>query len=170
MGKGFSVKNGALKAKGKYILFSDADLSTPIEEIDKFLLFLENGYDLTIASRFLPDSNLAIPQPWHRKLMGLFFRYLVHFIVISGFSDTQCGFKCFKKDVAYNIFSRQQLIGFGFDVELLFIAKKLHYKVKEVGITWRDSEGTRLNPLIHPLRMLIDLFKIRLYHIKGVYK
>jgi dolichyl-phosphate beta-glucosyltransferase len=170
MGKGFSVKKGILQSSGKYVLFTDADLSTPIEEVDKFIETLERGFDIATASRFLPNSNLAIPQPWHRKLMGFLFRYLVSFIALKGFTDTQCGFKCFREKVAKDIFSRQRLTGFGFDVEILFIAKKLKYNIIEIPVVWRDSPQTRLNPFIHPIKMLFDLFKIRIYNLKGAYK
>ena len=117
MGKGFSVRQGCLEAKGKYIIFTDADLSTPIDEIEKLLKWLEEGYDIAIGSRGLSESDIQIRQPWYRETMGKIFNLFVQAIAIRGISDTQCGFKGFKRDVAKDVFKRQTINGFGFDVE-----------------------------------------------------
>ena len=162
MGKGFSVRQGCLEAKGKYIIFTDADLSTPIDEIEKLLKWLEEGYDIAIGSRGLSESDIQIRQPWYRETMGKIFNLFVQAIAIRGISDTQCGFKGFKRDVAKDVFKRQTINGFGFDVELLYIARRLGYSIKEVPVRWLNRQASRVNPLVHPIQMLFDLIKIRI--------
>jgi dolichyl-phosphate beta-glucosyltransferase len=134
MGKGFSVKSGVLAAKGDYILFKDADLSTPLTELEKMLPLLADGYDVTIGSRALAGSKLFVRQHWLRQSMGKTFNVFVKLLVFNGINDTQCGFKCFKKQAARRIFSAQRISGFCFDVEILYIAKKLGFKIKEMPV------------------------------------
>lgn len=169
MGKGFSIKKGVSESKGEFILFSDADLSTPIEEIENFLPYLHNGFDVVIGSRGLKESNIQIHQAWYRERMGKIFGSLVRFMVLPGIADSQCGFKCFTKSSAKRIFHKQKLNGFCFDVELLFISRKMNYKIKEVPICWRNSPASTVKPIRNSMRMFFDLLKIRYYEIKGAY-
>jgi glycosyltransferase involved in cell wall biosynthesis len=170
-GKGYTVRRGALEAQGEVVLFSDADGSTPVGEASKLLAALEEGgADVAIGSRALPDSDLALPQPWPRRLMGWAFRNLVRLIVLRGFRDTQCGFKAFRREAAREIFRRQTLEGFAFDVELLFIARRLGYRVAEVPVRWLDSTESRVRLGHHGLRMLMDLFRIRYRALRGAYR
>jgi dolichyl-phosphate beta-glucosyltransferase len=136
-GKGYSIKKGIENAKNELILFSDADLATPIEELDKMLGFI-NKFDIIIASRNLKESKIVIKQPFYRQLLGKTFPLLVRLLLISDIKDTQCGFKLFKNDIAKNIVKLQTINRFCFDVELLFIAKKLGYKIKEIPVIWID--------------------------------
>src|SRR4030042_3117215 len=161
MGKGFSVKRGVLESRGDYVLFSDADLSTPIEEIEKFFPHFNKGYDIVIGSRALKDSQILLKQPWYRKNMGKIFNLLVRLFIIKGIKDTQCGFKCFRKEVAHKIFSLQRLNGFCFDVEILYIAKSLGYKIKEVPIIWLHCLHSRVAIFMYSICMFFDLFKIK---------
>lgn len=168
-GKGYSVKQGVMLAKGDYILFSDADLSTPIEELDKFMNIINKGYDIVIASRNLKESIIPVKQPFFRRILGKTFPLLVNFIILPGFKDTQCGFKLFKKETAKKIFKKQTLNGFSFDVELLFIAKRYNYKIKEAPVTWSNALDSKVNPINDSMRMFLDILKIRLNNIKGRY-
>lgn len=163
MGKGASVRTGVLMAGGDYILFSDSDLSTPIEELEKLLFWIKDkNYDIAIASRGLPDSKIPVPQPWYRRIMGKFFPIMVRMIVTNKFRDTQCGFKLFKKDIAKNIFKEQKITGFAFDVEILYKALLKNYKIKEVPVIWINSASSKVALLKDPIKMLKDLFIIRL--------
>lgn len=169
-GKGYSVKNGFLNSTGSYLLFSDADLSTPIEEVEKLVDSIDHGYDVAIGSRGLKESDIKIHQPMHREKMGKIFNFLVRAITIKGFSDTQCGFKCFKRKAALEICKRQQLERFSFDVEMLYIAKKLGYKIKEVPIQWFNNPNSRVSPVKDSIKMFLDLLKIRYNDFLGKYK
>lgn len=136
MGKGFSVRRGVLLAEGDFILFTDADNSTPISEVKKLLSYLENGqYDVAIGSRALKDSKIKIRQPLFRLYMGKIFNRLVKFFLYKDFHDTQCGFKLFNQKAAKEIFELQQFNGFSFDIEILYLAKIKNYKIIEVPIT-----------------------------------
>ncbi len=168
-GKGYSVRQGVLSATGDFVLFSDADLSTPIEESEKLLFWLKRGYHLAIGSRRLPDSEISVPQPFLRRLMGKVFNLLVRIFVVRGFCDTQCGFKCFEKKTANFLFGRQQLSGFCFDVEILYLAKKFKKRVKEVPVRWLNSPVSKIGPLKHSFLMFLDLFRIKLNDRRGVY-
>lgn len=168
-GKGYSVRRGVLEAKGEYILFSDADLSTPISELDKFLKEIEEN-DIVIGCRASGESQILIHQPWWREGMGRVFNFLVQVFVIKGFKDTQCGFKLFKKEPSKRIFSLSRINGFAFDVEIVFIAKKMGFKIKDVPVVWINSKETRVNPITAPLKMLIELVKIRCNDIRKMYK
>lgn len=160
-GKGFSIKKGMLCAKKEYLLFSDADLSTPIEEVEKLIKYLEEGYDIAIGSRSLKDSEILIKQPFYRRIIGKTFNLLVKFFGLAEFNDTQCGFKLFKKEVALEIFKKVKIDHFAFDVEVLYLAKKKGYSIKEVPVQWKNSPASRIKPLLDSLKMFIDLIKIR---------
>ena len=169
-GKGFSVRKGFLSAAGEYACFSDADLSTPIAESDKLLKWNEEGFDVTIGSRALKDSQIDLHQPWWREIMGKTFNKIVQLIAIRGIKDTQCGFKCFSRKAYTEVFKRQTIDGFGFDVEALYIAKKLGFKIKEVPVIWVNRIESSVNPILHPIQMLGELFLIRFRDLMGVYK
>lgn len=169
-GKGYSVKRGILEARYDLVLFSDADLATPIEELSKFLEYTGKGHDIVIASRNLKESKIKIEQPFYRQLMGRTFPLLVELLVLRGFKDTQCGFKLFKTAIAKKIVSRQTINGFSFDVELLFIAKKLKLKIKELPVVWIDQKGSKVSPFKDSFRMLADIMRIRVNGLRDVYK
>lgn len=168
-GKGYSVKRGVLASNGEVILFLDADISTPIEELDKMLPWIDKGYDIIIGSRAVPDSLIEIPQPWYRQTMGKIFNYIVRAFILKVFKDTQCGFKCFKKEAAMKIFSLQRLAGFAFDVEILLIARRFGFKIKEIPVRWINSPESKVRLVKGSLSMLWELFNIRYYDWKGYY-
>ena len=144
-GKGYSVRHGAGKASGEWVLFSDADLSAPIEECDKlFAAVAEGDFDGAIGSRGLDRSLIGIHQPLLREAMGRLFNVAVRLIAGLSFADTQCGFKLFSRRAAARIFAAQRLERFGFDVEILYLARKFGFRVAEVPVRWDDVEGTKV--------------------------
>lgn len=177
-GKAETVKKGVEEAKGKFILFTDFDQATPVSEVNKFLPYFPD-FDIVIGSRQLPGAKRE-KEPIHRHLMGLGFNLVVQLLAVRGIWDTQAGFKCFKGNVAKDIFSKLKVYGKGqkvkgalvtaFDVELLFLAKKSGYKIKEVPIAWHHVSTTRVNPIKDSFRMFRDVVKIRLNDLKGVYQ
>jgi len=169
-GKGYSVRKGMLSAKGEYIFFTDADLSTPIEEIEKCLPYLTNGYDVVIGSRSMPESDITIRQPWYRETMGKIFNFMVNMVLVKGIIDTQCGFKGFKKEVVKTVFSRCSIDGFSFDVEALYLSRKFNFKIKEIPIRWENSTLSKVNPIRHSFQMFKDLFRIKIKAFKGCYR
>lgn len=168
-GKGYSVKNGFMNARGKFLLFSDADLATPIKETEMMLKIMESGYDLALGSRGLKESDIKIHQPWYREIMGTVFNLLVRALAVKGFKDTQCGFKCFTREAAIQICKKQRIERFSFDVEMLYIAKKLGYKIKECPVQWFDSPHSKVNAVKDSYQMMIDLLKIRINDLRGFY-
>ena len=160
-GKGFSVREGVLAAGGQVILFTDADLSTPIEELDKFIQRLEEGFDIVIGSRALPGCDIRVPQAAPRQALGKFFNRLVRLFVLKGCLDTQCGFKMFRRAAAIDVFSRLRTRGFAFDVELLVLAGKLGYRVGEVPVIWCNSPPSRVRIFRSSWQMLRELWRIR---------
>lgn len=169
-GKGYSVRHGMMQAKGAYRLFSDADLSTPIEEIEKFWPEFEKGYDVVIASRALPDSQVEVHQSWVREQCGRTFNKLVKIIAMSKFKDTQCGFKAFSASAAGIIFPRQTISGWGFDTELLYIAQKHRLKVNDVPVRWLNSANSRLNLIKDSSHMFFELLSVRWKALTGKYE
>jgi dolichyl-phosphate beta-glucosyltransferase len=159
-GKGAAVRAGVLAARGDPILFSDADLATPIAELAKLRAALERGADIAIGSRALTDSQVQVRQHPLREGMGRTFNKLVRALVLDGFQDTQCGFKLFRGDVARELFARAQVDGFAFDVEILLLARS-RYKVAEVPVIWRHVEQSKVSPGIDAARMLWDVLKLR---------
>jgi len=139
MGKGFSIRKGVLASSGDLILISDADLSTPVEEAENLLSWIDKGYDIAIGSRGLKESAVIVRQPWYRENMGRIFNLIVRTFVIGGFKDTQCGFKLFKA-VAKEVFRKGVINGFSYDIEMLLIAKKMGYSMKEVPVIWFTKE------------------------------
>jgi dolichyl-phosphate beta-glucosyltransferase len=169
-GKGYAVRQGVLASSGRDVLFSDADLSTPIEEIEKLLPFIARGEcDIAIASRALPESKLAIHQPWYREMMGRSFNKVVQQIIGTSIVDTQCGFKAFRGEVARKLFSLAQIDGFGFDTEIIYLARKFRYRVHEIGVTWRHQDDSRVNPLLAPFSMMAEVLEVRLNDMRGFY-
>jgi glycosyltransferase involved in cell wall biosynthesis len=145
-GKGYSVRHGMLEAKGEWRLFSDADLSSPIEELEKLWKAVErNSATVAIGSRALDRSLIGVRQPLYRDFMGRVFNLAMRMFTGLPFRDTQCGFKLFEADAARDIFSRQRIDGFGFDVEVLYIAHRLGYRAVEVPVRWNDAMGTKVS-------------------------
>lgn len=163
-GKGFSVKKGILESKGNFVLFSDADLSTPIEEVEKLFKYVNSGYDIAIGSRSIKGADIRVHQPVYRELMGRFFNLIVKTVALKGIVDTQCGFKLFKSEVAKEIASRMQINGFSFDVEMLYLGKKIGYSVKEVPIVWINSPASRVEVFKDSLKMFSDVLSIKRLH------
>jgi dolichyl-phosphate beta-glucosyltransferase len=168
-GKGYSIRRGVLEVKGKYILFSDADLSTPIEEIERLMPKLEEGFNIAIGSRGLPDSRILLHQGKIRENMGRIFGFIVRKFIGLKIRDTQCGFKLFPKKVANLIFREQTINGFSFDVEFLLIAKEKGLRIAEVPIVWRDSNESKVNIFTEPVKMLRDLIRIKWKHLRKNY-
>jgi len=160
-GKGAAVKTGVMEAKGDVILFTDADLSTPIEEFEKLKKAIDRGYDIAIGSRGLPESKIVIPQPWYRRYIGKIFPLIVRIIVMKNFRDTQCGFKLFKKKIAKELFANLVTSGFAFDVEILYKALKNKYKVKEIPVKWYNYKESKVSILKAPFNMLKEIIKIK---------
>jgi dolichyl-phosphate beta-glucosyltransferase len=168
-GKGFSVRNGMLHATGDILLFSDADLSSPIEEADKLFGALAQGADIAIGSRWV-DPRLQIRrQPLHRRIFGRIFNLALRVILGLQFKDTQCGFKAFTRRSAQAIFPLQKIERWGFDPELLYLAKKFGFTISEVPVAWSHREGTRIHPLRDGIRMFGELLRVRWYALKGNY-
>lgn len=165
-GKGYSVKEGILHSQGELVLFSDADLSTPIEELEKFLPWLQAGYDVVLGSRAFPDSDIQIRQNFFREFMGKSFNVFVRLWLIKGIPDTQCGFKLFRGDVAREIFRLVRTKGFSFDVEALYLSLRSGYKIKQVPVCWRNSPPSKVRILKSSVQMLLELIMIRLAHGK----
>lgn len=163
-GKGYALRKGVLLSKGEVILLTDADLSTPIEELSKLLpLIYGNECDIAIGSRALALSEIIKKQPCWRQEMGKFFNKLVKVLVLEDFNDTQCGFKLFRGDIARSLFREARIDRFAYDVEILAIAKKRGYRMIEVPIKWVNSSESKVNPIRDSLQMFIDLLRIRVY-------
>lgn len=160
-GKGYSVRNGMLHARGQIVIFSDADLSSPIEEASKLIRAVEEGADIAIGSRWLRTETQTQRQPLYRQLFGRVFNLLLRLTLGLPFKDTQCGFKAFKQPAAQAIFPLQRIERWGFDPEILFLARKFGFKVQEVPVFWGHSGGTRINPLVDGSRMFMDMLRIR---------
>ncbi len=168
-GKGYSVRNGVLNAQGSIILFTDADLSAPIEEAPKLLAALEGGADVAIGSRWVRTELQTQRQSVARQVMGRAFNTLLRILLRLDFKDTQCGFKAFRRSAAKALFPRQKIEGWGFDAELLFLARKLGIQVAEVPVVWSHDAGTRIHPLADGSKMVMELLRIRWYSLLGKY-
>jgi len=170
-GKGYSVRQGVLAASGKYVLFTDADLSAPIEELDKLLdVAMKEGVDIVIGSRAVDRKFIEKHQAPFRELGGILFNSMVRFILGLQLHDTQCGFKLFNRQRSRRIFELQRTSGFGFDPELLFIAKRHGLTIRETPVRWSHAEGSKVNFLRDGIRMLIDLVQIRWNGMIGRYR
>ncbi len=168
-GKGFSVRMGMLRARGRIVLFSDADLSSPIEEAPKLLQALEAGADIAIGSRWLRAETQTQRQPLYRQLFGRIFNLLLRLTLGLQFKDTQCGFKAFRRPAVQTIFPLQKIERWGFDPEILFLARKFGFKVQEIPVAWGHSGGTRIHPLKDGSRMFLEMLHIRWNDLTGKY-
>lgn len=170
-GKGYSVRNGMHEGKGEWLLFSDADLSAPIGELAKlFEAARREGAQIAIGSRALDRKLIGTHQSFFRENAGRLFNLMVRLITGLPFHDTQCGFKLFRKDAARTVFRRATLRRFGFDVEVLFIAKLYGFKTVEVPVRWNHAEGTKVSLLRDSADMFLDLLRIRWKQLTGWYK
>jgi glycosyltransferase involved in cell wall biosynthesis len=168
-GKGYSVRNGMLHANGDICLFTDADLSSPITEAPKLFDAIAGGADIAIGSRWLRADLQTERQPLYRQLFGRIFNLVLRLILGLGFADTQCGFKAFRRDAAQRIFPLQKIERWGFDPEILFLARRAGLRVEEVPVVWAHSEGTRLHPFRDGMRMFVEVLRIRWYSTTGEY-
>ncbi len=168
-GKGYSVRNGMLHARGEVLLFSDADFSSPIEEAEKLFSAIEQGADIAIGSRWLRAELQTRKQPVYRQIYGRLYNFALRLVLGLNFKDTQCGFKAFSRSAANTIFPLQNVERWGFDPELLYLAQKFGLKTVEVPVRWAHREGTRLSPLRDGFRMLGEMFRIRWNSWSGKY-
>lgn len=169
-GKGYAVRNGMLKANGDWILFTDADLSAPISEIDRLFTAVEReGAEIAIGSRALDRSLIGVHQSATREYAGRVFNFFMRLFTGLPYLDTQCGFKLYESTSARRIFSRQQLDGFGFDVEDLFLARLFGFKVVEVPVRWNNVEGTKVS-LLNGLNSFLDPLRVRWLQLRGKYR
>jgi len=164
-----AIWTGVMHVEGQYIYLCDADLSAAISEIKKLAIWVkEHNFDIVIASREGAGSR-RVGEPLYRHIMGRIFNFFVRFLAISGVKDTQCGFKCFKREVIQEIFRRQTISQFSFDVELLWIALKHGYRIKEVPVQWMNNPSSKVNPVLDSTYMFLDLIKIRINDLRGLY-
>ncbi|MBC8139688.1 MAG: glycosyltransferase family 2 protein [Fibrella sp.] len=171
-GKGYAVRHGILRAGGEQILFMDADLATPMEELTKLEAAIDSNPDsivYAIGTRDIHGKDLLIRQPWYREKLGRLFNNMVQLLATPGIVDTQCGFKLVSREAARSLFSRCTLDGFSFDVEAIFVARRLGYRIVEVPVRWAHQEGaaaftSKGKYLLHGLKMIADLLKIRWAH------
>ena len=178
-GKGYTVRTGMLAARGQHVIFTDADLATPIEEVGKVLPLLQDDYDVVIGSREGMGAERH-SEPLHRHLMGRVFNLVVRLLAVGGFQDTQCGFKGFRREVAQDIFSRLRIHGAdagtieggsvtAFDVEVLYLARRRGYRIAEVPVAWHYGVNSKVNPLRDSMRMFRDVLQVRLNALRGRY-
>ncbi len=167
-GKGAAVRAGMLAARGAYRFICDADLSMPIEEVDKFLPPQLEDFDIAIASREIAGA-VRYGEPWYRHLMGRVFNLIVRLFAIPGLQDTQCGFKMFRAEVAEDLFPLQTMNGWSFDVEILYAARERGWRIVEVPIHWYYKANTRISPLRDSLDMFVEVLKIRRNGRRGLY-
>lgn len=178
-GKGYTVRTGMLLAQGKYVLFTDADLAVPMDEWAKLAPAFDSGYDIVIGSREGLGAR-RLGEPRYRHFMGRIFNGIVRLIALGGIQDTQCGFKAFRRDVAQHLFNSVQLYGAdakvvqgaavtAFDVEVLFLARKFDYRIKEVPVTWRYGAETKVDPVRDSWRNFSDVLRVRWNDLRGRY-
>ncbi len=167
-GKGLAVQRGMLEARGQYRLMCDADLSMPIDEVTKFLSRDIAEFDIAIASREAPGA-VRYDEPRYRHLGGRLINLIIRLLILPGLQDTQCGFKCFRAEVADDLFKRQTLLGWSFDIELLFIARRHGYRIIEIPINWYYRSESKVNALRDAVRMIEDIFQIHRNARRGIY-
>jgi dolichyl-phosphate beta-glucosyltransferase len=167
-GKGLAVRAGMLSAKGDVVIFADADLSWSVDDLKRFMSFVDAKNPVVIGSREGLGAR-RIGEPVYRHLMGRVFNRVVQALAVPGVEDTQCGFKAFRADAAKAIFTRQRLDGFGFDVEVLYLARRLGYPIRVVPLHWEHKENSRVAPLRDTLAMLTDVLRVRLNGWRGRY-
>lgn len=169
-GKGHAVRTGMLEARGKLRLFADADGATPITELPRLRAAVEKGTAVAIASRALTDAACVVHSHLHRKVLGRVFNFIVNTIAVKGIHDSQCGFKLFTAEAAHAVFRLQRLDDFGFDVEVLFLCRQKGYGIAEVPVNWTDIPGSKVSLLRDPVRMFMDILKVRLLDLTGAYR
>jgi glycosyltransferase involved in cell wall biosynthesis len=169
-GKGYSVRNGMLHAKGAVMLFTDSDLSSPIAEADKLFAAIAEGADVAVGSRWLRRELQTEPQPWYRQLYGRLFNLALRITLGLRYHDTQCGFKAFNRKAAQIIFPRQRIERWGFDPELLFLTNKFKLRAVEIPVSWAHDHRSKINPLRDGLRMGVEMLSVRWNDINGLYK
>ncbi len=167
-GKGNAVRRGMLEARGRYRFICDADLSMPIEEVQKFLPPAIEDFDLAIASREAPGA-IRYHEPYYRHWGGRAINFVIRSLILPGLNDTQCGFKCFRAEVVEEIFSRQTLAGWSFDIELLYLARRKKMQIKEIPIHWYFDPDSKVSAVRDALRMIGDIFRIHLNAARGRY-
>lgn len=168
-GKGAAVKRGMLAAQGEYRFMCDADLSMPVEETAKFIPPALDNFDIAIASREAKGA-IRYNEPSYRHLGGRGINFLIQLFILPGLNDTQCGFKCFRADVAEKIFNLQTLQGWSFDIEILYIAQRYGYHIQEIPIHWYHDAETKVRALPDAIRMFRDIFRIHANARRGAYK
>lgn len=168
-GKGYSVRNGVLNSNGDLVLFTDADLSAPIEEAAKLITALDHGADVAIGSRWARSELQTRRQSLTRQAMGRIFNGLLRVLLRLDFKDTQCGFKAFRRPAANALFPLQRIEGWGFDPEILFLARRMALRVAEVPVRWGHDTRTRINPIVDGTRMLGEIVRIRWFSLSGKY-
>lgn len=167
-GKGNAVRRGVLEARGEYRFICDADLSMPIEEIEKFLPPAASGFDIVIASREAPGA-VRYNEPAYRHWGGRAVNLAIRLLILPGLNDTQCGFKCFRAEAAQKLFSQQTLGGWSFDIEILYLARKKRMSIRETPIHWYFDANSKVSAVRDALRMLGDIFRIHLRALRGRY-
>ena len=167
-GKGYSIRRGMLSASGDWRLFTDADLSTPIEELNQLYQRAQDGADIVIGSRAANRDLIAVRQPLAREIAGKMFNLAMRHVTGLELLDTQCGFKLFRGETVDSIFSKQVIDGFGFDAETLFIARLLNLQIAEVPVRWSNAEGSKVG-ILNGFQPFVDLFRIRKTHRRGLY-
>jgi len=167
-GKGLAVKRGMLESKGEYRFMCDVDFSMPVTEINRFLPPTLTNFDIAIASREAPGAQ-RFNEPYYRHLGGRLINLMIRWLALPGLHDTQCGFKCFKGQIAEELFVRQEMPGWSFDVEILYIARRFGYRIVEIPIPWHYSTESKVQPLPDSLQIMLDLLKLRRNTFVGHY-
>jgi dolichyl-phosphate beta-glucosyltransferase len=163
-GKGYAVRQGVLASRGSFVAFSDADLSTPIGELAKLFAATDKGYDIAIGSRAVKGSKLVARQPLYRELGGKALNLVIRAFAVPGTKDTQCGFKLFRGDVAREVFGKCFVDSWGFDVEVLYVARRLGYTITETAVVWQHAPGSTIRPFRAGLEVVKDIIRIRLHN------
>jgi len=169
-GKGYTVRRGMLEAKGALILFTDADLAVPIEELPKFIDACEGGADIAIGDRYLEESRIGRDQPLYRRIIGHIGGLCVRTLILKAPPDTQCGFKCLRRDAARTLFSLMKINGGMFDVELIYLARKFGYKIKQIPVAWSHCQGSNISIAKCLVRDPLSLLSIRINDLLGRYR
>jgi glycosyltransferase involved in cell wall biosynthesis len=169
-GKGYSVRNGMLNSSGDRLLFTDADLSSPIEEAEKLFAALDEGAQVAMGSRWLRRELQTERQPIMRQVLGRVFNLVLRMILGLGYKDTQCGFKAFTRSAAETIFPRQQIERWGFDPEILYLAKKFKLKTVEVPVGWAHDDRSKINPVVDGIKMVLEMLRVRVNDLSGKYE
>jgi len=167
-GKGLAVRQGMLAAQGEYRFMCDVDLSMPVDEVSHFLPPALTGFDIAIASREAPGA-VRYGEPYYRHLVGRIYNGMIRTLALPGLHDTQCGFKCFRGSIVEDLFNRQTMTGWSFDVEILFLARRHGYRIVEVPVTWYYGEKSKISPVRDTIRMTREILQVRINSWKGRY-